>query len=242
MAKTQSDAPTTTALAKQSTHVLERINAFTTKKNGIVKFEIANSTQLESAVNFARLAETWCENAHASWDPVVETANTAHKTAVAKRREFIDPVEKPLAGLKAEIFRFNQALLAENRRAQLEAENNQRKLNAKAATAAVAGAKKAGADTETLKEIAEVIKSTPAPIVELAAPVGLTGRTLWDVDREKYSLYELCQAIVALPEKGNHLLELIEPNFKNLKSRATSGKDKAVIPGFTVVSKASGSL
>jgi hypothetical protein len=209
-----------------------------------LNLKITNKKQLDEALEIAALAEQWIENADALTGPVKKATDVAHKAAVKLWNDMRAPVAGPLAILKQTIFRYVEDQKRIERQRQLDADAAQERINRKAADEAAKGAQKAGADKETVAEIRETVLATPAPLVrpKVEIPADVSTRTTWDVDREDFDLYELAKAIAALPRAGNHLLELIEPNFTNLRNRAIAGKETAVIPGFKVIKKTGGSI
>jgi hypothetical protein len=217
--------PDSTTLAKQSKQLLPKL-----------EIKITNQETLDEATRMANLADQWIENAEALTDPVVDATNKAHKAAVKLRNDLINPVIVPLKALKQSIFSYIDRVNREAKQRQLDAEAEQDRKNREEADRLAKAAVKTGADKETVEEIRDTVLSRPAPIVQpkAKAPENVSTSTRWDVDREKYDLYALCLAIVKFPKEGNHLLALIEPNFPALRTRATEGKENAVIPGFTV--------
>jgi multidrug efflux pump subunit AcrA (membrane-fusion protein) len=231
--KVNYDTNSQTALVKQRERIVPKLT-----------ITIKNQTQLDAAVEMAKLAEQWIENASAFVDPVVKATDAAHKAAVKLRKELTSPVAGPLGILKTAIFNFIAEQGRIQRQAQLDADAEQERINREAAEKAAKAATKAGADKETVAEIRDNVLATAAPLVrsKVQAPADVSTRTTYDVDREDFDLYALAVAIAKLPKTGNHLLELIEPNFVNLRARAVAGKETAVIPGFKVVTKTGGSI
>lgn len=225
--------PDTTALATQSKQLVSKFTIV-----------IRDQDTLDKATALAKLGDQWIENAEAAIDPVVDATHAAHKAAVKMRNDLIAPIAGPLKILKSAIFAFVEKTRREARQKQLDAEAEQNRKNKEDADRIAKAAKKQGADTETVHEIRETVLARPAPVVEprYDIPQDVSTRTTWDVDREKYDLYALCAAIVKLPKEGNHLLELVEPNWVNLRRRAVSGKESTIIPGFTVKKSTGGSI
>jgi hypothetical protein len=201
-----------------------------------LQITIRTQAQLDHAVAMTRVGDAWLEKWFELTDPVKEATNQAHKAAVKMQNDGARVISDKLKILRAGISKFLADVEAERIREQNEADAEQRRLNQEEADRVAKLAKKSGADKETVAEIKEQVLATPAPIVRQAyvPPANTSTVTRWDIDRENYDLYELCLAIVKFPKAGNHLLTLIEPNFVNLKSRATEGKENAVIPGFKV--------
>jgi hypothetical protein len=225
--------PDTSAMVAQGKRIIPRL-----------EIKIKDQDTLDEAHKWAQAAESWIKTVEATVDPVVDATNKAHKAAVKMRTDILAPISGPLKLLKSAIFQYIDKVNRENRQRQLDAEAEQDRKNREDAERIAKAAKKTGADRETVAAVKEEVLSRPAPIVapKVAAPETVITRTTWDVDRDNYDLYELVKACAALPKAGNHLLELIEPNWTNLRRRAVSGKDTALIPGFTVKSKVGGSL
>lgn len=225
--------PDSTALALRSKQLLPKLS-----------IKITNQDTLDQATAYAKVADAWIEAAEAAVDPVVDATNKAHKAAVKMRNDLISPVLGPLKVLKSAIFLYIDKVNREARQKQLDAQAEQDKKNREEADRIAKAAKKQGADAETVAEIKETILAKPAPIVQpkATAPEEVTTRVTWDVDREAFDLYALCKAIAAMPKEGNHLLELVEPNWVNLRRRAISGRENTMIPGFTVKKNIGGSI
>jgi len=225
--------PDTAAMVAQGKRIIPRLTIV-----------IKDQDTLDDATKWAQAAEQWIENVEATVDPVVDATNKAHKAAVKMRTDLLAPIAGPLKLLKSAIFNFIEKKRREDRQKQLDLEAEQDRKNREDADRIAKAAKKTGADAETVEAVREEVLSRPAPIVQprVVAPETVQTRVTWDVDRERYSLYTLVKAIAAMPEEGNHLLELVEPNFVNLRRRAVSGKETAVIPGFTVKKTVGGSL
>jgi hypothetical protein len=226
-------APDTASMVAQGKRIVPKLSLL-----------ITNQDTLNDATMWAKAAEQWIVNVEATVDPVVDATNKAHKAAVKMRSELLAPVAGPLKLLKLAIFTFIETKRREDRERQLKLEAEQDRKNKEDADRIAAAAKKTGADRATVAAVKEEVLSRPAPIVQpkVTAPETVTTRTTWDVNREKYDLYALCVAIAQLPKEGNHLLELVEPNFVNLRRRAVSGHETAIIPGFTVKKTVGGSL
>ena len=225
--------PDSTALATQSKRILPKL-----------AIKITNQETLDEATAWAKTADQWIENAEAAIDPVVDATNKAHKAAVKLRKDLIDPIANPLKLLKTAIFWYIDKVNREARQKQLDIQAEQDRKNKEDADKLAKAAKKTGADAETVEEIRETVLARPAPVVQpkATAPEDVSMRVTWDVDRESFDLYALCKAIAAMPKEGNHLLELVEPNWVNLRRRAISGRENAVIPGFTVKKNIGGSI
>jgi hypothetical protein len=225
--------PDTAAMVAQGKRIIPRLTIV-----------IKDQDTLDDATKWAQAAEAWIKNVEATVDPVVDATNKAHKAAVKMRTDLLAPIAGPLKLLKSAIFNFIEKKRREDRQKQLDLEAEQDRKNREDADRIAKAAKKTGADAETVEAVREEVLSRPAPIVQprVVAPETVQTRVTWDVDRERYSLYTLVKAIAAMPEEGNHLLELVEPNFVNLRRRAVSGKETAVIPGFTVKKTVGGSL
>jgi hypothetical protein len=231
--KVNYDSKSQISLEVQREHIVPKLN-----------IKIKNQKQLDQAVEIVKLAEQWIANAEAFVNPVVDATHKAHKAAVQMRKDLTDKVYRPLGMLKVAIFDFVEEGKRVTRQKQLDADADQERINREAAEKAAKAATKAGADKETVAEIRDNVLATAAPLVRsvVEVPEEVSIRTTYDVDREDYDLYALAVAIAKLPKAGNHLLELIEPDFVNLRARAVAGKETAVIPGFKVVKKTGGSI
>jgi hypothetical protein len=225
--------PDTASLAAQGKRIAPKLT-----------ITIKNQETLDDATRWAQAAEQWIENVEATVDPVVKATNDAHKAAVKMRTDLLSPIAGPLKLLKSAIFGYIDKVNRETRQRQLDAEAEQDRKNREEADRIAKAAKKTGADAETVEAVREEVLSRPAPIVQpkVTAPETVQTRVTWDVDRSNYQLYALVKACAAMPEAGNHLLELLEPNWVNLRRRAISGKETAVIPGFTIKKTVGGSL
>jgi hypothetical protein len=201
--------------------------------------KIKTQADLDNAVAMVQVGEAWVAKVVALTEPVKTATHAAHKAAVQLEKDLFAVLSSPLTTLRNEISRYIESKAAEERERQRKLDAAQVEKNRLAAKDAADTARKAGADKETVAEIVEAVKATPAPLARPAfnMPQPASSVTRWDVDREEYDLYELCVAIVNQPKEGNTYLGLVEPNFTTLRNRAIEGRENARIPGFKVVKK-----
>ncbi len=170
---------------------------------------------------------------HATFDPIVDKANQAHKEAVAQRKKYLDPIEEGRRILKGKMITYQQEQERIRQEEQRQAEEESKRRSEEEALAAAVQAEQEG-DTETAEAIlAEPVRAAPVIIPKTApAPSRLSaGRTMWYA--EVTDLKALCKAIV----DGKAPITYIQANMTALNSRAKSDKNLLSIPGVQAKNK-----
>lgn len=164
---------------------------------------------------------------HEAYDSVVEKAHTAHKEAVAKRKQYLDPIEQARKILKQKmiVFQDEQERIRREEQARSEAEARKRAEDEQLALAAEL--EKEG-DTQAAEEVlAAPVQAAPVVAPKtVPAPSRLSaGRSIWNA--EIVSFLALVKAVA----DGKQPVTLLEPNMQALNGLARSLKSGMNVPG-----------
>ncbi len=210
----------------------------------LVSCAVTDQESLNRANALIISCNEWLKAVDRIMDPVREATHKAWKMSIAAQEEFKVPVERPLKALKAAAAKFIADAQAEVQRKQREAEEEQRKLNEAEARRTARALKEMGATKESIQEVKQEIRATPAPVIQpkIAAPTGMSGRMLYSAE-----ITDLKQFLSHLAS-DSYLVTLFgySATFRKaieseLRGEATKRKDAYCIPGTKLIKTASGS-
>lgn len=169
---------------------------------------------------------------HATFDPIVEKAHSAHKEAVAQRKKYLDPIEEGRKILKQKMIAYQdeQERIRREEQRRIEAEAKAR-AEQEALEAAVA-AEQSG-DNETAEAIISEPVYVPPVMVAKTAPAASrlsAGREVWS--GECVNLMALAKAVV----EGKQPLSYLQAS-KTVLDVAAKMKSSCNIPGVRAVSR-----
>lgn len=169
---------------------------------------------------------------HAYWDEDVERAHEAHKSLVAKRASFLDPLKTAKNWLKQQMKDWQTA--EEHKRLEIErqAQEAARKLAEDQALAQAAALEKEG-DKAAAEEVISRPVDVPAIVVQNTIPKGYGSftRKTWSADVT--DLMSLVKAVAA----GQAPLMALSANTAFLNNQARAMKQALNYPGVKAVEK-----
>ena len=207
--------PSTELLRKDAIMLQERAQAF------LVESEEDNL----AAGKFLLAVREMRRKVKAAFDPIVEAAHAAHKTAVAKRKEYLEPVERAERTVKRSIAAY---LEAERRRRE---EEHRRRVAAEIKAAEDRRLEEAAAlEAQGMGHEAEAILEEPAepvwvePVEAPAAAKGVSARRDFDFEVVDPDL---------LPRR------YLVPDLKAIRETVKRLGTQAEIPGIRVFTRTS---
>lgn len=218
--------PVADKLESEVPAVVQQANAIT----------VTDPASAAKAADFLRTIKTMLGRVADAYDGIVEAAHKAHKTAVAKRKEFTDPLQQAESVIKRRIGDYQMA--EERKRRELE---DKLRREAEEAARIETERLRAAEETRRLEEAmaleasgdkvaADEILEAPVVVEQvIAAPVivaptapkleGVSGRTTWR--------YRIINAAL-IPR------EYLMPNETMIGGTVRAQKDKTKIPGVEV--------
>ena len=165
----------------------------------------------------------------ATFGPIVEKANAAHKEAVAQRKKHEEPLKEAEGLIKARMGTWQRA---EELRARVEAARQAaeaQRLDEEARLREAEALERAG-ETEAAERVIDEPPPAPPPPPPTRVPKvsGISGRDVWHA--EVTNLMELVQAVAA----GKVPLAAVEPSTKVIGQQARSLKSEMKWPGVRV--------
>lgn len=200
-------------------------------------FVIKTQVDYENTAGFLSGVKALQKKIKACFDPIVSTALQAHRVAVAKRKEHLDPAMKAEKIVKDKLIDYteHQEIIRRakqeqlDRQARAEEERKKKALEERARKAEEQGKADKAAELREKKEDVQVDAPIAAPRV--AAPSGLTFKTSW------YAEVTDKMALIKAVAEGKALPTLLDANMSNLNKQASMYKDQVTIPGINFKSK-----
>ena len=189
---------------------------------------ITNQGQYEDAASFLQILKGMQKKVENSFNSIIEKAHQAHKEAIAKRDEHLDPLKKAEKTVKNLMVNYTegQERKAREEQARLqrladaEAAKQKKILDEKIARAEAAGkAEKAELLAQEKENIAPIIAPVVAPQIE--TPKGVSYRDNWTAEVIDINL---------IPR------EYLVVNMQALNAVAKSTKGTLTIPGVKFIS------
>lgn len=209
----------------------------------LVSCAVTDQASLNRANALIISCNEWLKAVDRIMDPVREATHKAWKMSIAAQEEFKSPVERPLKALKTAAAKFIADSKAEAERKQREAEDEQRRLNEAEARRTAKALKEMGATKESIQEVKQEIRATPAPVIQPKVEVaqGMSVRTLYSVE-----IVDM-KAFIAHLAHDQYLLTLFGYSAalkkaleSELRGEGAKRKDTYSIPGTRLVKTASG--
>jgi hypothetical protein len=187
--------------------------------------KITTAEENEKAAEFCKTLKAFQAEIEASYRPIVDAANKAHKAACAELKSQLAPFEEGEKYLKAAMLSWSSAERERIAKTRREAEEKARK---EAEEAALAEAEYLEATGD--KAGAEAVIS--APLAVAAVHVETVAKAEGTSIRETYkarvvNIKALCLAIA----QGAVPAEYVEPNMAALNSLARMAKQSLAVPG-----------
>lgn len=154
-AATNVKLPDTTALAKQTGDVTKRASGLVVNDDG----------SLAHAGDFLRQIKTVRNNIAETFDPVIEQAHKAHKTAIAAKKKFDDPLAEAEKVVKCKMGRYADDQERKRREEEARIRAEQAKLEEERRLQEAIELEKQGE-----KEQAEEVLAAPAPAPVVVLP------------------------------------------------------------------------
>lgn len=168
---------------------------------------------------------------HAAFDPIVERAFAAHKSAVAQLKKYIEPIEAGRKAIKGKIAAYRNEAERARLQAQMQAQAEARRIAEERALAEAIQAEADG-DIATANAIMEEPVYVPPVIVQRTAPPATrlsAERSTWRA--EEVDLMELIRAVAS----GSQPASLLMGNMIAINARARTDKHRFCLPGFRAV-------
>ena len=109
-----------TALPANAVAIQEKTNQL---QVAVLSFKIVDRATLEEAGRFSKALAELDKDIHSSFDPIIDSAHSLHKTSIAQRNIHLEPIQKCITHLKDQGRDF---MLAEQRREREEQERQER--------------------------------------------------------------------------------------------------------------------
>ena len=109
-----------TALPANAVAIQEKTNQL---QVAVLSFKIVDRATLEEAGRFSKALAELDKEIHSSFDPIIDSAHSLHKTSIAQRNIHLEPIQKCITHLKDQGRDF---MLAEQRREREEQERQER--------------------------------------------------------------------------------------------------------------------
>jgi len=109
-----------TALPANAVAIQEKTNQL---QVAVLSFKIVDRATLEEAGRFSKALAELDKEIHSSFDPIIDSAHSLHKTSIAQRNIHLEPIQKCITHLKDQGRDF---MLAEQRRERQEQERQER--------------------------------------------------------------------------------------------------------------------
>lgn len=158
-------------------------------------FIVSDNDQYVKGEEFLATCKALEDEIHKAWDETVELAHAAHKSAVASRKKYLDPLEEGRRILKGKMITFQteQERIRKEKQRQAEAEATAREEEEK--LAAALQAEQEGDKTTADAILEEPVQTAPVIVPKTApAPSRLSaGREVWSA--EVTNLMELVKGI-----------------------------------------------
>ena len=193
---------------------------------------VTNNDQFAKGEEFLAICKALENEIHKAWDETVELAHAAHKSAVAKRKGFLDPLEEGRRLVKQKMIAYQDEQERIRREEQRKADEEARKRAEQDALDAALAAEKEG-DKETAEAIIQEPVYVPPVFVPKVAPAASrlsAGRSVWS--GECVNLMALVKAVA----EGKQPLSYLEAS-KTVLGVAAKMKAACNIPGVRAVEK-----
>jgi hypothetical protein len=191
---------------------------------------IVSEADYRNADRFGRAAKALLAEIDAAFDPIIEQAHKAHKTAIEQKKKQAAPVEavkRIVAGKMGEWYRAEQARIAEERRkAEAEARRKADEEALRVAEELAAAGMTEAADVALCEPVVERVVVEEAPKFE-----GVSYRETWSAEILDFDA--LIRAVAAGEASSAYLL----PNTSALNADARTHKSALRVPGVRVRSE-----
>jgi hypothetical protein len=190
---------------------------------------ITDPGSFQQAGAFLRSIKLYQKRVHDIFDPIVQAANLAHKTAVAQRSKMLAGADEAEGVIKRALAQYETA-----QRAAREAIQRAQETAARAVAVAAREEQARALEAQGSAQAAATVRAAPpAPVILPPTPPIPRAEGVGFVDRYSAVVIDL-SALVKAVAAGEQALDLLQPNMTALHGLARSLKDGLRIPGVEV--------